>query len=226
MTPSDALTYPSLPLRERLVIRLEWFSYATLKRGFDVAVSLLLLVATAPLWLLIAIAIKLESPGPVFFVQERVGYRGRHFQCFKFRSMQVDAEARLEAMRKSGEVKGMFVKARRDPRITRVGRLLRRTSLDELPQLVNVLKGEMSLVGPRPLPLWHAAQLRPEHLVRQNAKPGLTCLWVIRGRSDCKGGFEGWMAADEEYVKRRSIWLDMVILTRTASIVLSGQGAY
>lgn len=202
----------------------EWTVYSVLKRIADVAVSLILLITSVPLWIAIAIAIKLDSRGPVFFVQERVGFKGQRFPCIKFRTMQVDAEARLEEMRRRGDVVGPVYKLRRDPRVTRVGRVLRRTSLDELPQLVNVLRGEMSLVGPRPCIPAHVQQFRSEDLIRQTAKPGLTCLWVIRGRSD--GTVEGWMAADREYISRQSFWLDAWILLKTVFIVLSCRGAY
>ena len=127
-------------------------------------------------------------------------------------------------LRRRGDVVGPVYKLRRDPRVTRVGRVLRRTSLDELPQLLNVLKGEMSLVGPRPCIPAHVKQFRSEDLIRQTAKPGLTCLWVMRGRSD--GTVEGWMAADREYVRRQSLWLDTWILLKTVVIVLSCRGAY
>jgi lipopolysaccharide/colanic/teichoic acid biosynthesis glycosyltransferase len=191
----------------------------------DVVVSVFALVAIAPLWVVIAVAIKLDSSGPVLFVQERVGFRGKHFRCLKFRTMQIDAEARLEEMRRRGEVEGPVYKLRQDPRVTRLGRMLRRTSLDELPQLLNVLRGEMSLVGPRPCIPEHVEQFRPDDLVRLDAKPGLTCLWVVReGRSDCT--LEGWMAADRDYVARQSFGLDAWILLKTIFVVLSCRGAY
>jgi lipopolysaccharide/colanic/teichoic acid biosynthesis glycosyltransferase len=202
----------------------DWFSYSLMKRLLDVIVGTLVLIATLPIWLVVAIAIKLDSRGPVFFCQERVGLNGRHFCCLKFRTMQVDAEDRLEEMRRRGEVEGMVFKIRNDPRVTRVGRILRKTSLDELPQLIHVLKGEMTLVGPRPLIPSQIQQFRPEDLIRLRVKPGLTCLWAVRGRSN--SGFEAWMAADREYVLRRSPWLDMVILARTAIVVATGRGAY
>ncbi len=205
-------------------VGVEWAFYPVLKRMVDVAVSVIVVMTTIPVWIAIAIAIKLDSRGPVFFVQERVGFKGQRFRCLKFRTMQIDAEARLEEMRRRGDVVGPVYKLRRDPRVTRVGRVLRRTSLDELPQLVNVLKGEMSLVGPRPCILAHVEQFRSEDLIRHKAKPGLTCLWAIRGRSD--GTVEGWMAADREYVSRQSFGLDAWILVRTIFVVLSCRGAY
>jgi len=211
------------PMDGTTVVR-DWFSYSMLKRALDIVVSALVLIATLPLWVVIAIAIKLESRGPVFFCQERVGLNGRHFCCLKFRTMQVDAEARLEEMRRRGEVEGMVFKIRHDPRVTRVGNVLRHTSLDELPQLLNVFKGEMTLVGPRPLIPSQIERFAPADLVRLRVKPGLTCLWVVRGRSD--GTFETWMAADREYVSRRSTLLDLVIIFQTIFIVATGRGAY
>src|SRR5437773_123033 len=204
--------------------RRQWLSYATAKRVMDVLVSVPALVAIIPLWVVIAVAIKLDSPGPVLFVQERVGFSGKHFRCFKFRTMQIDAETRRAEMRRRGEVEGPVYKLRQDPRVTRVGRILRRTSMDEVPQLLNVLSGEMSLVGPRPCIPDHVEHFRPDDLIRLNAKPGLTCLWVVSGRSDCT--VEGWMAADRDYIARQSLGLDAVILLKTIFIVISCRGAY
>jgi lipopolysaccharide/colanic/teichoic acid biosynthesis glycosyltransferase len=196
-----------------------------MKRIVDLAVSTLALITTFPLWVAIAVAIKLDSPGPVFFVQERIGLNGARFRCFKFRTMRIDAERLLEEMRQRGEVDGPVYKLRNDPRVTRVGRLLRRTSLDELPQLLNVLSGGMTLVGPRPCIPSHVEGFPSgDRVLRLSVKPGLTCLWVVRGRSDC--GFDSWMAADRDYITQRSFWLDTLILIRTAVIVLTCRGAY
>ena len=215
--PSEALT---LPAHRRIAITIEWFSYATLKRVLDLVLSLAVAIVTLPLWVAIVIAIKLDSPGPVFFKQDRVGLNGRHFRCFKFRSMMVNAEAMLDEMRRRGEVTGLVFKIRNDPRVTRVGRLLRKSSLDELPQLINVLKGEMSLVGPRPVIPAHIKEFQPEDLVRLTVKPGVTCLWALRGRT-C--GIEQVMTADREYVLRRSLWLDVWIMIQTAVVVARGE---
>jgi len=215
--PSEALT---LPAHRRIAITIEWFSYATLKRVLDLVLSLAVAIVTLPLWVAIVIAIKLDSPGPVFFKQDRVGLNGRHFRCFKFRSMMVNAEAMLDEMRRRGEVTGLVFKIRNDPRVTRVGRLLRKSSLDELPQLINVLKGEMSLVGPRPVIPAHIKEFQPEDLVRLTVKPGVTCLWALRGRT-C--GIEQVMTADREYVRRRSLWLDVWIMVQTAAVVAKGE---
>jgi lipopolysaccharide/colanic/teichoic acid biosynthesis glycosyltransferase len=202
-----------------------FFAYDTaLKRLLDLALASLGLLATLPLWLAIVVAIRLDSAGPAIFVQDRVGIRGRRFRFYKFRSMYADAEHRLAELQASNEVSGPVFKMRSDPRVTRIGALLRRTSLDELPQLLNVLKGEMSLVGPRPPLPQEVAQYRPSDAVRLSVKPGLTCLWQISGRSTV--GFDEWMEFDRDYVRRMSLQLDVSILVRTVWAVLSCRGAY
>jgi len=201
------------------------FTYqTTLKRLLDVVLASLGLIASLPLWLLIAIAIRLDSPGPAIFVQERVGLHGSRFRFYKFRSMYLDAERRLGELQAHNEISGPVFKMRSDPRVTRVGGWLRRTSLDELPQLFNVLKGDMSLVGPRPPLPNEVEQYRPTDAVRLNVKPGLTCLWQIRGRSNV--GFDEWMELDREYVHNISLVLDLRILVATVGAVLSMRGAY
>lgn len=205
--------------------RRSWLVYETsLKRLLDLVLATLGLAASAPIWLAIAIAIRVDSPGRVIFVQERVGLHGRRFRFYKFRSMHVDAEHRLAEVQSKNEVLGPVFKMRRDPRVTRVGAFLRRTSLDELPQLVNVLKGDMSLVGPRPPLPREVEHYRPTDMVRLSVRPGLTCLWQIRGRSNVS--FEQWMEYDREYVRRMSLWVDVTILMRTVVAVLSMRGAY
>ena len=197
---------------------------ATLKRLLDILLAGLGLLATLPLWLAIVIAIRLDSPGPAIFVQTRVGLHGRHFRFYKFRSMYADAEHRVAELQSSNEVSGPVFKMRSDPRVTGVGNLLRRTSLDELPQLLNVLKGEMSLVGPRPPLPKEVEQYRPGDAIRLSVKPGLTCLWQISGRSTI--GFDQWMEFDREYIRKMSLQLDLSILVRTVWAVLSCRGAY
>jgi lipopolysaccharide/colanic/teichoic acid biosynthesis glycosyltransferase len=182
------------------------------------------LVAALPIWLAIVVAIRIDSPGPAIFVQERVGMHGRRFRFYKFRSMHRDAESRLREIQAHNEVDGPVFKMRRDPRVTRVGAFLRRTSLDELPQLINVFQGEMSMVGPRPPLPREVAQYRPSDMIRLSVKPGLTCLWQVRGRSSLD--FETWMEYDREYVSRLSPWLDLTILVRTVWAVLSCRGAF
>jgi len=202
-----------------------WLAYESFfKRVLDVVLTGVGLVAALPIWLVIAIAIKLDSPGPVVFVQERVGQHGRRFRFYKFRSMYIDAEERFATVQAHNEAEGPVFKMRNDPRVSRVGSFLRRTSLDELPQLFNVLKGDMSLVGPRPPLPNEVAQYRPADLIRLSVKPGLTCLWQINGRSNV--GFDRWMEYDREYVSNMSFWLDLRILARTVGAVLSMRGAF
>jgi exopolysaccharide biosynthesis polyprenyl glycosylphosphotransferase len=194
------------------------------KAAFDVSVAALLLVLLAPLLLLIALVIRLDTGGPVFFRQVRVGRGGEPFRMVKFRTMHTDAEARLEAMRRQNEHAGVLFKIREDPRVTRCGRILRRYSLDELPQLINVLLGEMSLVGPRP-PLPAEVEQYPHDMRRRLVvKPGMTGLWQVSGRSDLS--WEDSIRLDLRYVENWSLTVDLVILMRTATAVVRGSGAY
>jgi exopolysaccharide biosynthesis polyprenyl glycosylphosphotransferase len=221
---NERITYGDTHLTLRQSGR-RWFAYQeALKRLMDMILASLGLLAALPILLAIAIAIRLDSPGPAIFVQERVGLHGRRFRFFKFRSMFVNAEQRLAELQAQNEIDGPVFKMRNDPRVSRVGTFLRRTSLDELPQLVNVLKGEMSLVGPRPPLPREVEQYRPGDAVRLSVKPGLTCLWQIRGRSNV--GFDKWMEYDREYVRTMSLWLDVQILLRTVWVVVSCRGAY
>lgn len=197
---------------------------ALFKRLLDVVLASLGLLGSLPLWLVVVLAIRLDSPGPAIFVQERVGRHGRRFRFHKFRSMFVDAEQRLADVLAGNEIDGPVFKIRNDPRVTRVGAFLRRTSLDELPQLINVLKGDMSLVGPRPPLPREVEQYRPSDIIRLSVKPGLTCLWQISGRSNVS--FDQWMEYDREYIRNMSLWLDLGILVRTVGAVLSMRGAY
>lgn len=194
------------------------------KRLLDAVLSLLLLLLLLPILACIALAIRLDSDGPVLFVQERVGRNGRRFKCFKFRTMVTGADKLAEEIRRAYGIKDVVPKLKNDPRVTRVGRILRKFSLDELPQLWNVLRGDMSLVGPRPLAPVEVDILDPEVRKRLSVKPGLTCLWQIYGRSDVD--WNDRMAMDLEYVDRWSLWLDLKILVRTIPAVLLGKGAY
>jgi exopolysaccharide biosynthesis polyprenyl glycosylphosphotransferase len=194
------------------------------KRLLDFALAGLGLIAIFPVWLAVVVAVRLDSPGPAVFVQERVGRNGRHFRFYKFRSMYLDAEQRLDEMLEHNEIDGPVFKIRNDPRVTRVGAFLRRTSLDELPQLINVLWGDMSLVGPRPPLPREVEEYRPSDAIRLSVKPGLTCLWQISGRSNVT--FDQWMEFDREYVRNLSLWLDVSILFRTIGAVLTMRGAY
>jgi exopolysaccharide biosynthesis polyprenyl glycosylphosphotransferase len=194
------------------------------KRAIDVAGAFALLVVLAPLMVGIAVAVELTSPGPALFAQERFGYMKRRFRMYKFRTMVADAERFQGDLEAQNEAAGPVFKIRADPRITALGRFLRRTSLDELPQLWNVLVGEMSLVGPRPLPTRDVDRFSEPWLMRRfSMRPGLTCLWQIGGRSDLS--FQRWIALDLEYIDRWSLWLDTLILLKTIPAVFSGTGA-
>lgn len=194
------------------------------KRGFDVLTSLFGLVLLSPFFLVIAILIKLDSRGPVFFRQVRAGKDGREFLFYKFRSMIEDAEELKESLMHLNELDGPVFKISEDPRITRIGRFLRRTSLDELPQLINVLRGEMSLVGPRPPLPCEVENYESWQREKLTVVPGITCLWQISGRNHI--GFTEWMRLDIEYIRRQSLGLDFRILARTVPAVLSRKGAY
>lgn len=197
-----------------------------LKRYLDVILALIGIVVLAPLFIGVAIAIKLTSPGPVFFRQERVGLHGRVFQMWKFRTMRADApqlQAQLEAHNESAD--GILFKVKNDPRRTRLGSFLRKTSIDELPQLFNILWGDMSLVGPRPLPLRDVARFHSWHHIRHQVLPGITGLWQISGRSHI-GNFDEAVRLDLYYIDNWSLNLDLEILIETVRIVLFGEGAY
>jgi len=196
----------------------------TLKRTFDIVVAGTVFVALLPLFLLAALAVKLSSPGPMFFCQERIGLNKRRFRMLKFRSMVQDAETLQANLEKLNEASGPVFKIKNDPRITPVGRFLRRSSIDELPQLLNVLAGDMSLVGPRPLPIRDYEGFHEDWQRRRfSIKPGITCLWQVGGRSDLS--FEEWMQLDLKYLDEWSLWLDLKILTRTVPAVFRGAGA-
>jgi exopolysaccharide biosynthesis polyprenyl glycosylphosphotransferase len=194
------------------------------KRLLDIAIASTALLFLAPLMLTIAILIKLQSNGPVFFVQERYGLHKRRFRMLKFRTMVVDAEALQAKYEANNEAQGPVFKIRNDPRMTGIGPVLRRTSLDELPQFINVLAGNMSLVGPRPLPARDVLRFEEPWLMRRfSVKPGLTCLWQINGRSDV--GFDKWIRLDLEYIDNWSLALDLRILALTVPAVIRGAGA-
>lgn len=194
------------------------------KRALDVSISLLLLIALSPVFALLAVMIRLDSPGPAFFSQVRVGFNKRPFRMHKFRTMCLDAEEKLASVEHLNEAEGPVFKIWDDPRTTRMGRFLRTTSIDELPQLLNVLKGEMSLVGPRPLPLRDFAGFDEDHHRRRfSVYPGITGLWQVSGRSSV--GFLDWMALDLKYVDEWSLLLDVKILMRTIPVVIKRMGA-
>jgi exopolysaccharide biosynthesis polyprenyl glycosylphosphotransferase len=194
------------------------------KRLLDVVGSVALLIVLSPVLLGIGLIVAFSSRGGALYRQERVGINGRRFTLYKFRTMVEGAERQRAALDVRNELDGPAFKMRSDPRVTRLGRILRKSSLDELPQLWNVLKGDMSLVGPRPLPDFEVEKFHPWQRRRMNMRPGITCLWQVGGRNEV--GFEDWMRLDLEYIDRWSLWLDISILARTIPAVVRGRGAY
>jgi exopolysaccharide biosynthesis polyprenyl glycosylphosphotransferase len=211
---------PLFELRPPILSGLAWAA----KRVFDLVLAALIVLVGIPLWLAIAAAIRLDSRGPIFYVDRRIGVGEHEFGMLKFRTMSADAAERQAELEDENEASGALFKIRDDPRVTRVGKWLRRFSLDELPQLVNVLKGEMSLVGPRPLPLRDHAKLAEWHKARYHVLPGMTGLWQISGRSGLE--FDDLVRLDFTYIENWSIWSDVTIIARTIPAVLSGRGAY
>lgn len=195
-----------------------------LKRSFDIVVSALALIMIFPLMLIIGLLIKITSPGPVFYVSRRCGKKGKVFKFYKLRTMVKDADRMREELRHLDETDGPVFKIRKDPRVTGLGRFLRRYSLDELPQLWNVLKGDMSLVGPRPPTPEEVEEYHDWQLKRLEIRPGMTCLWQVKGRSDLS--FREWMKLDLFYIENWSFWLDIKILFLTFLAVFRGKGAY
>ena len=196
-----------------------------LKQVMDLVGSALLFIIGLPLFLLIGLAIKMSSPGPVLFSQKRAGLNGHPFMMYKFRTMVSNADQLKAELAALNEMSGPVFKVSNDPRVTRIGKFLRKSSLDELPQLINVLRGEMSLVGPRPLPVDEVKRFDDvAHRRRLSVKPGLTCLWQVRGRNQI-ADFRDWVRLDLEYIDNWSLWLDLKILIRTIPVVFSGVGA-
>jgi exopolysaccharide biosynthesis polyprenyl glycosylphosphotransferase len=196
----------------------------SLKRGLDVTVASAAILAASPIMATTALLIRLDSPGPILFKQVRVGKDGEHFSCYKFRSMYIDAERRKVELMAKNEADGPVFKMKNDPRITKVGRVIRKLSIDELPQLFNVIKGEMSLVGPRPAIPAEVAKYTFEQLGRLHAIPGITGLQQVSGRSNLD--FKRWVELDLQYISEQSIWKDIEILAKTIPAVLFSKGAY
>jgi len=209
---------PSLDYQEKK-------SYLALKRLMDIFGSIIGLLITSIVFLFVSLAIKIEDPkGPVFFSQTRVGKNGKEFKMYKFRSMVTDAEARLESLLKHNETTGAMFKMKDDPRITRVGKFIRKTSIDELPQIWNVLKGDMSLVGPRPPLLREVAEYNDYDKQRLLVVPGCTGLWQVSGRSNI--GFKEMVELDLKYIKKQSIFYDIKIIFKTVIILFHDKNAY
>lgn len=196
---------------------------AALKRFIDIALATVILTLLAPLMALLVVLILLDSSGPIFYTSERVGKDGYAFPCFKFRTMVKDAESLKAQFEALNERDSILFKVSKDPRVTRIGGFLRKYSLDELPQLLNVLRGEMSIVGPRPPLAAEVEMYQPEHLVRLSVLPGITGLWQIESRRN--PSFASYIALDRKYVENWSIWLDLKILVRTAAVVFRGTGS-
>jgi exopolysaccharide biosynthesis polyprenyl glycosylphosphotransferase len=193
-----------------------------LKRGMDLLLAGVTLVVLSPLLLLVALAVKLDSHGPILYLSERIGKKGRVFRCIKFRTMVSDAEKRRADVQHMNERDGVLFKISNDPRITKLGRFLRKYSLDELPQFLNVLRGDMSIVGPRPPLASEVREYKLSHLRRLDVMPGITGLWQVQARQD--PSFDNYISLDVTYVDNWSIWLDLQILARTIVVVLEGTG--
>ena len=222
--PSPPLPKMKFKLKMMMWYLTVWFGHL-LKRLLDIVVSAIMLTILSPFLLLVAIAIKLESKGAVIYRSERVGKNGRHFTFYKFRSMRAGAEvSKAEILHKNDSADGVIFKMKNDPRITRIGRFIRKFSIDELPQLFNVLEGTMSLVGPRPPLPSEVALYTLDERKRLHIKPGITCIWQISGRSDIP--FYQQVKLDEEYIRNHGLFKDLIILLKTIPAILSGRGAY
>ena len=198
--------------------------YLIFKRMIDILGSLLGLILLSPLFIIVAIAIKIEDPkGKVFFSQNRCGKDNKEFPMYKFRSMVSNAEELLDELKAQNEMDGPVFKIKEDPRITKVGKFIRKTSIDELPQLINILKGDMSIVGPRPAIPHEVAEYNPYQRQRLLVKPGLTCIWQVSGRNTI--GFDEWIEMDLEYIQTRNIWLDIKLIFKTVGVLFGDETA-
>ncbi|MGG7142767.1 sugar transferase [Clostridium nigeriense] len=197
--------------------------YSLLKRLIDIIGALFGLILLSPILIIVGFLIKLESKGPIIFAQKRVGLNGKEFKMYKFRSMVANAEEIKEKLKEKNEMSGPMFKIKDDPRITKVGKFIRKTSIDELPQLINVLKGDMSLVGPRPSLPNEVKEFEPWMLKRLEVKPGITCFWQVMGRNNID--FENWMKLDIKYVNERSLWLDIKLIFKTFFVLFGDENA-
>lgn len=198
-------------------------AYELLKRIMDISVSLISLILLSPIFIVIVILIKLDSKGPVIFSQQRVGKNGKIFKMYKFRSMIVNAEDLLKELKSKNEMSGPMFKIKHDPRVTKIGKFIRKTSLDELPQLINVLKGDMSLVGPRPNLPREVKEFDKWMLDKLVVRPGLTCFWQVMGRNSI--GFIDWMKLDVKYVEERNLRLDILLIFKTIRVLFGDKTA-
>ena len=200
------------------------YYYEFFKRSIDVICSIMGLIALSPIFLIVSILIRLESKGEIIFKQKRIGLNGKEFEMYKFRSMVANAEELKAKLAKENEMSGPMFKMRDDPRITKVGKFIRKTSIDELPQLINVVKGEMSLVGPRPSLPKEVAEFEEWMNERLLVKPGLTCYWQVSGRNNID--FEDWMKLDIKYVRERNFWLDIKLILKTILVLFGDENAH
>lgn len=215
-----------LQIEEQEIIQVERqknILYEVSKRALDVIASFLGLVILSPILLIVAILIKLESKGPAIFSQSRIGLNGKEFKMYKFRSMVQNAEELKEKLAKENEMSGPMFKMKNDPRVTKVGKFIRKTSIDELPQLFNILKGDMTLVGPRPSLPREVEKFESWMLKRLEVKPGLTCYWQVSGRNNID--FYEWMKLDLKYVNDMSFWLDIKLIFKTVAVLFGDKNA-
>lgn len=211
---------------ELYVERLEYEKskgYSFVKRLIDFAGALFGIIVLSPILLIAALVIKIDSHGPVIFSQERVGKNGKLFKMYKFRSMVTNAEELLDKLKEKNEMSGPMFKMTKDPRVTKVGKFLRKTSIDELPQLFNIIRGEMSLVGPRPNLPREVEEFTSYQRQKLNVKPGLTCYWQVMGRSSID--FEDWMELDIKYLRERNLWVDIKLIVRTFFVLFGDRNA-
>ena len=216
-TDTREITEPTVVLKKKHI-------YSVVKRIFDIVASIVGLIVLAPLFLVVAILIKREDGGPIFFVQERTGLNNKPFKMYKFRTMCENAAEMHKFLLEQNELDGPAFKMKEDPRITHIGKFLRHTSIDELPQLLNILKGEMSVVGPRPLPVYETDQMTDFQNTRHLVQPGLTCYWQVMGRTEVP--FEEWMELDQKYLEKRSVATDIGLIVMTFRALTAGDGAY
>lgn len=208
----------------REIYRRKSMAYKLIKRLMDVLLSVVALIVLSPVFLMTAVAIRCEDNGPVFFVQQRAGKDMKPFRMYKFRSMYVNADEKLNEVMKNNEQTGHAFKIKNDPRITKTGKVMRRFSIDELPQFINIIKGDMSIVGPRPILTFQMEACSQYEKQRLVVQPGLTCYWQIGGRADIK--WEEWVELDLNYIENMSLWTDIKMIAKTIPAIVSGDGAY
>ena len=211
-------------MNETIELKKNRFFYEISKRVIDVVFSLIGLIVLSPIFIIIALAIKLESKGNIIFKQKRIGFNGREFYMYKFRSMVNNAEELKKELESKNEMTGPMFKIKCDPRVTKVGKFIRKTSIDELPQLINVLKGDMSLVGPRPSLPEEVEKFDDWMLERLRVKPGLTCYWQVSGRNNID--FEDWMKLDIKYVNERNLFIDIKLIIKTVFVLFGDENAH